>query len=323
MPGGVPKDGAIRYVGNRPSCPSIPNTPTCASETTVWLRRFLEPPFGSCPLRDLIARQGLADQRVRIQRRLADLEDASAGRRIRLPALRCGRAAARTGRQSRQDSLDRLRRRRGAARRLAYGEGAGAEPHAACDAWCGYKNPARVVPFRITAPVYFESAQQFRAWLAAHAHAATELLVGFRKVGSGLPSMRWSESVDQALCYGWIDGVRKRVDEDSYTIRFTPRQARSVWNAVNIEKVAALRAEGLMTPAGEAAFALRSEARSLVHSYERWALVEMSPDAAALFRQNAAVWAYFEACPSGYRQRMLHPVVSAKKQETRDGRWRG
>ena len=168
--------------------------------------------------------------------------------------------------------------------------------------------------------VYFETAEQFRAWLAAHAHAATELLVGFRKVGSGLPSMRWSESVDQALCYGWIDGVRRRVDEDSYTIRFTPRQARSIWSAVNIDKVAALRAAGLMTPAGEAVFALRSEARSHVYSHERSAPAELAPEAAALFRQNVAAWAYFGACPPGYRQRMLHLVVSAKKQGTRDGR---
>ena len=169
-------------------------------------------------------------------------------------------------------------------------------------------------------PVYFESAHGFRAWLAAHAHEESALLVGFRKVGSGLPSMRWSESVDQALCYGWIDGVRKRVDEDSYTIRFTPRQPRSIWSAVNIEKMAVLRAEGLMTPAGEAAFARRSEERSLVYSHERAAPAELTPEETAAFRGNAAAWAYFEACPPGYRQRMLHLVVSAKRRETRDGR---
>lgn len=172
----------------------------------------------------------------------------------------------------------------------------------------------------MTGPVYFETAQHFRAWLAAHAHVAAELLVGFRKVGSGLPSMRWSESVDQALCFGWIDGVRKRVDDDSYTIRFTPRKPRSIWSGVNIDKVATLRAAGLMTPAGEAAFALRSEARSQVYAYERAAPAELSLEAAALFRENAAAWAYFEACPPGYRQRMLHSIISAKKPETRDGR---
>jgi uncharacterized protein YdeI (YjbR/CyaY-like superfamily) len=185
----------------------------------------------------------------------------------------------------------------------------------------------------MTGPVYFAHADGFRAWLAAHAHAESELLVGFRKVGSGLPSMRWSESVDQALCYGWIDGVRKRIDADSYTIRFTPRLPRSIWSAVNIEKVAVLRALGLMTPAGEAAFARRSEERSLVYSHERAAPAELTPEETAAFRGNAAAWAYaaafplkaaawayFDACPPGYRRRMLHLVVSAKRRETRAGR---
>ena len=172
----------------------------------------------------------------------------------------------------------------------------------------------------MSGPVYFETADQFRAWLAAHAHTATELLVGFRKVGSGMASMRWSESVDQALCYGWIDGVRKRVDDDSYTISFTPRQPRSIWSAVNIEKVATLRAQGLMTPAGEAAFALRSEARSVVYAHERSTPAELPPEAEALFRRNAAAWAYFASCPPGYRRQVLHGIASAKKQETRDAR---
>jgi uncharacterized protein YdeI (YjbR/CyaY-like superfamily) len=172
----------------------------------------------------------------------------------------------------------------------------------------------------MTGPVYFAHADGFRAWLAAHAHAESELLVGFRKVGSGLPSMRWSESVDQALCYGWIDGVRKRIDADSYTIRFTPRLPRSIWSAVNIEKVAALRVMKLMTPAGEAAFARRSEERSLVYSHERAAPAELTPEETAAFRGNAVAWAYFDACPPGYRRRMLHLVVSAKRRETRAGR---
>ena len=110
--------------------------------------------------------------------------------------------------------------------------------------------------------------------------------------------------------------MRKRADDDSYTIRFTPRQPRSIWSTVNIDKVAALRAGSLMTPAGEAAFAQRSEARSLVYSYERPAPAELSPESAALFRANAAAWAYFEACPPGYRQRMLH-VTRGAGTETR------
>lgn len=172
----------------------------------------------------------------------------------------------------------------------------------------------------MAAPVFFEDAQAFRAWLAAHAHVERELLVGFHKVGTGTPCMRWSESVDQALCYGWIDGVRKGVDDTTYTIRFTPRKAGSIWSSVNIDKVARLREQGLMTPAGEAAFALRSEDRSRVYSHEREAPAELDPDALARFQSNAAAWAYFQTCPPGYRRRVLHVVISAKKPETRAAR---
>ncbi len=169
-------------------------------------------------------------------------------------------------------------------------------------------------------PVYFDDAQAFRAWLARHAHDAGELLVGFHKVGSGRPCMRWSESVDQALCYGWIDGVRKRVDDERYTIRFTPRKRGSIWSAVNIDKMAALRAQGLMTPAGEAAFAQRSEARSRVYAHERETPAELAPEDLARFQAQPAAWAYFEACPPGYRRVMLHLVTGAKKPETRAAR---
>ena len=169
-------------------------------------------------------------------------------------------------------------------------------------------------------PVVFENAPAFRAWLQRHAHEAAELLVGFHKVGTGKPCMSWSESVDQALCYGWIDGVRKRVDEDSYTIRFTPRKAGSIWSAVNIDKIEKLRRQGLMTPAGEAAFARRSEDRSRVYAHERETPAELAPGDLARFQAQAAAWAYFEACPPGYRRTVLHHVTSAKKPETRAAR---
>jgi uncharacterized protein YdeI (YjbR/CyaY-like superfamily) len=172
----------------------------------------------------------------------------------------------------------------------------------------------------MTSPVFFTDAQTFRAWLAAHAHDAHELLVGFHKVGTGKPCMSWSESVDQALCFGWIDGVRKRVDDATYTIRFTPRKAGSIWSAVNIDKVARLREQGLMTPAGEAAFALRSEDRSRVYSHERTTDAELAPEDLARFQRHQAAWAFFEACPPGARKRMLHVVTSAKKPETRAAR---
>jgi uncharacterized protein YdeI (YjbR/CyaY-like superfamily) len=172
----------------------------------------------------------------------------------------------------------------------------------------------------MTTPVFFADAQAFRAWLAAHAHDARELLVGFHKVATGKPCMSWSESVDQALCFGWIDGVRKGVDDATYTIRFTPRKAGSIWSAVNIDKVAKLREQGLMTPAGEAAFALRSEDRSRVYSHERTTDAELAPDDLARFQRHKAAWTYFETCPPGYRKRMLHVVTSAKKPETRAAR---
>lgn len=169
-------------------------------------------------------------------------------------------------------------------------------------------------------PVFFDSAQDFRAWLAAHADSATELLVGFHKVGSGRPSMSWSESVDQALCHGWIDGVRRRIDDASYSIRFTPRKPRSIWSAVNIAKIEALRAQGLLLPAGEAAFAHRSEERSRVYSHERDTPAELDAANAGQFQAQPAAWAYFCACPPGYRATVLHWVTSAKKPETRSAR---
>jgi uncharacterized protein YdeI (YjbR/CyaY-like superfamily) len=169
-------------------------------------------------------------------------------------------------------------------------------------------------------PTYFDDAAAFRAWLAAHAHEASELLVGFHKVGSGRPCMSWSDSVDQALCYGWIDGVRKRIDDARYTIRFTPRKPASIWSAVNIHKIARLREQGLMMPTGEAAYALRSEERSRVYAHERDAPAELAPDDLARFQAEPAAWAYFASCPPGYRRVMLHLVTSAKKPETRAAR---
>src|SRR5512147_507837 len=114
-------------------------------------------------------------------------------------------------------------------------------------------------------PTFFPTPADFRRWLKAHHATETELLVGFYKTGSGKPSITWPESVDQALCFGWIDGIRKSVDDVSYASRFTPRRPRSNWSAVNIRRVAVLTEQGLMQPAGLKAFAAREEARS---SYE-------------------------------------------------------
>lgn len=172
----------------------------------------------------------------------------------------------------------------------------------------------------MTAPTYFASAALFRAWLDVHAGSATELLVGFHKVGSGQPCMSWSDSVDEALCVGWIDGVRKRIDDANYSIRFTPRKPTSIWSAVNIAKMERLQADGRMTPPGLAAFAKRSEARSRVYAHERSDVAELSVAEQAAFQRDAEAWAYFETCPPGYRKLVLHWITKARKPETRAAR---
>jgi uncharacterized protein YdeI (YjbR/CyaY-like superfamily) len=169
-------------------------------------------------------------------------------------------------------------------------------------------------------PTFFADASEFRAWLETHAASSTELLVGFHKVGARQPCMSWSESVDEALCFGWIDGVRRRIDDATYSIRFTPRKPSSIWSVVNIAKMDKLRAQGKMTAAGEAAFALRSEAKSGVYAHERLDAPELSPAELARFQADAAAWAYFDTCPPGYRKTVLHWITNAKKEATRSGR---
>ncbi|MEO8624404.1 MAG: YdeI/OmpD-associated family protein [bacterium] len=168
----------------------------------------------------------------------------------------------------------------------------------------------------MTSPRFFKTPEDFRAWLQKNHLTKTELLVGFYKRASGRQSITWPESVDEALSFGWIDGVRKSVDESSYTIRFTPRKARSIWSDINIAKVKVLIEEGRMSPAGLAAWTLRDEARSGIYSFERKAATF---DAAAerQFKQNARAWSFFQAQPAGYRRVVAHYVSSAKREETR------
>ena len=142
----------------------------------------------------------------------------------------------------------------------------------------------------VTERRFFATASAFRHWLDAHAAAASELLVGFHKVGTGQPSISWSASVDEALCFGWIDGLRKRVDEAMDSSRFTPRRPGSIWSAINIAKVEELRAEGRMTLAGTEAFAKRTEARSKVYAYEREEPAALSPAELRAFGREKAAW---------------------------------
>ena len=167
------------------------------------------------------------------------------------------------------------------------------------------------------APKFFKAPQHFRDWLAAHAATELELLVGFYKVDSDQPSMTWSESVDEALCYGWIDGVRRRIDEKSYSIRFTPRKTTSIWSAININKVNKLQQLGRMTPAGEKAFSRRTEAKSRIYAFEQTESAELSDQELQAFKRDKTAWVYFETCPPGYKKQMLHRITTVKRVETR------
>lgn len=170
------------------------------------------------------------------------------------------------------------------------------------------------------APKYFETAADFRAWLDQHAATATELVVGFHKRGSGQPSLDWPESVDEALCHGWIDGVRTRIDDKRYKIRFTPRRDSSTWSAINIARVQALTAAGRMTEAGLAAFGRRTEAKSRIYSFEQKEQAQLSPAQEVAFRHHPAAWDFFQAQPPGYRQQSIWHIISAKKAATQDTR---
>jgi len=165
-------------------------------------------------------------------------------------------------------------------------------------------------------PTFFEDQLQFREWLENNHDKATELIVGYYKVGSVKPSMTWSESVDQALCFGWIDGIRRSVDKESYCIRFTPRKPNSIWSAINIKKVEDLTRAGLMKPEGLKAFSLRKEEKSSVYSHET-ETVALPPAYAEQFRQHGPAWEFFNHQAPSYRKVIVHWIMSAKQEKTR------
>ncbi len=164
-------------------------------------------------------------------------------------------------------------------------------------------------------PVFFPTDADFRCWLEANHQTAPELLVGFWKKGIGKPSIDWPQARDQALCFGWIDGVRRSLGEEAYTIRFTPRRKGSIWSNVNVERFKALKIAGLMSPAGERAYE-DNKAKSGLYAYER-DLASLAREDEAKFRKDRAAWADWERRPPGYRKVVLHWVTSAKKPETR------
>lgn len=165
-------------------------------------------------------------------------------------------------------------------------------------------------------PTYFTTPARLRAWFRKHHASAAELLLGYWKVGSGQPSVTWPESVDEALCVGWIDGVRRRVDDERYTIRFTPRRPGSVWSRVNVQRVAVLAAEGRMQPPGLAVFEARGEAHQHGYTYAQRA-EQLPAELAAVFRAETQAWGFFERQPPGYQRVAIHWVASAKQEATR------
>lgn len=167
-------------------------------------------------------------------------------------------------------------------------------------------------------PKFFETPADFRAWLARRHASESELSVGFYKVGSGKPFLSWPQSVDQALAFGWIDGVRHRIDDEAYRIRFTPRRTGGIWSQVNLKRYAELDAEGLIEPPGRAAYEA-GKAKTQQYSYEK--PTEVFTDAElAQFQANAQAWAAFQTFPPWYRKVAIHRVTSAKTEPTRTKR---
>jgi uncharacterized protein YdeI (YjbR/CyaY-like superfamily) len=169
-------------------------------------------------------------------------------------------------------------------------------------------------------PTFFATPDELRAWLAEHHEARDELWVGFHKKATGRSSVTWPQAVDQALCFGWIDGVRKSLGDESYKIRFTPRKSRSTWSAINVRRYGELLAEGLVAPAGVAAFERRAEDRTAIYSYENRDKAVFEDEQEARFRADAAAWEWFQAQPPSYRRTATYWVVSAKRPETRERR---
>jgi uncharacterized protein YdeI (YjbR/CyaY-like superfamily) len=167
--------------------------------------------------------------------------------------------------------------------------------------------------------VFFKDQSEFRKWLEKNHNKETELFVGYYKVKTGKPSMTWSQSVDEALCYGWIDGIRRTIDEESYNIRFTPRRPISNWSAVNIKKVEELTIKGLMQPAGLEIYKCRKEGKSGIYTHENKA-PKLSIEYEHMFRANEKAWVFFQSQPPSYHKQVINWVMSAKLEANRQKR---
>ena len=162
--------------------------------------------------------------------------------------------------------------------------------------------------------IFFKNQAEFRKWLEKNHKKEKEILVGFFKVSTGKPSMTWPQSVDQALCFGWIDGIRKSIDEESYSNRFTPRKSNSIWSAINIKKIEELSKSGLMKPEGLKAFGLRTDDRSKVYSHEK-ETVALSSDFEKIFKKNKVAWEFFNSQAPSYKKVMTHWIANAKQEK--------
>ncbi len=166
---------------------------------------------------------------------------------------------------------------------------------------------------------FFASPKEFRNWLEKNHDKKTELIVGYYKVASNKLSITWSQSVDQALCFGWIDGVRRRIDYESYCIRFTPRKSTSIWSAINIKKVEDLTKAGLMKSEGIKAFSLRTEHKSKIYSHEKEPS-NLDADYEKKFKRHPKAWDFFSKQAPSYQKVMIHWIMSAKQEKTREAR---
>ena len=165
-------------------------------------------------------------------------------------------------------------------------------------------------------PKFFSSPDEFRKWLEPNHDRESELLVGFHKKSSGKKSITYAEALDEALCFGWIDGVRKSLNETSYVQRFTPRKPKSIWSLINVRHVERLKKEGRMHPAGLEAYARRDPKRTGIYSFENEPH-KLAPAYEKRFRENKNAWKFFEAQPPYYKKLMIFRIMSAKKEETR------
>lgn len=165
-------------------------------------------------------------------------------------------------------------------------------------------------------PVFFNDHTEFRKWLEENHNRESELLVGYNKVGSGKPSMTWSQSVEEALCFGWIDGIRRSIDEERYCIRFTPRKPTSIWSNINIQKVEMLQKQGLMTKAGLEAFNNRKKSKSGKYSFENDS-TKLNKSFEKTFKANKSAWEFFIKQAPSYQKTITHWIASAKMESTR------